>query len=203
MVERRAVEDVNNTGTNRVIVAGLDMSYSGTGFFLKNEDTFDIKTIKTTPKTCANELLRIRYIVDSVMDRLPEPDKVSVIGLEDFYIPQSKLQMGSAMPLVMLGTTMRLALYENGYSFYIPTANQIKKFATGKGNCDKSIVVREVFKKWHIEAADDNQADACAMAYMGLAIYDVLNGNDLDSWVKYQVETVKKVVKERPNFNLD
>lgn len=182
-------------------VVGLDMSYTATGFCLKRGNDITIETIKTTTKTAPDELARIRHIYSEVMKRIPKD--TDMVCIEDFYTPASRAQMGSAIRLVMLGAAMRLALYHAGFKFYIPAASQIKKFATGKGNCDKSIVVREVFKRWGIEAKDDNQADASAMAYMAQAIAECMAEKDMtDDWAKFQIDVVKKVVKERPCFNI-
>jgi crossover junction endodeoxyribonuclease RuvC len=183
-----------------LVVAGLDMSYTATGFCLRRGAEIRVETIKTTTKTCSNELERIQYICKEIMSRIPRD--VDMVCIEDFYTPASRAQMGSAIRLVMLGAAMRLALYHAGYPFYIPAASQIKKFATSKGNCDKSIVVREVFKRWGVEAANDNEADAAAMAYMALAIAQFRGEETMDEWPKFQVDVVKKVAKERPNFNV-
>lgn len=49
----------------------------------------------------------------------------------------------------------------------------IKKFATGKGNADKNLVIACVREKWGFEPKDDNEADALALLHYKL--YDVLN----------------------------
>lgn len=184
----------------QLTVVGLDMSYTATGFCLKRGDEIKVETIKTTTKTAPDELARIQYICDEVLKRIPKD--TDMVCIEDFYTPQSRAQMGSAIRLVMLGALVRMALYRSNIPFYIPAASQIKKFATGKGNCDKSIVVREVYKRWGVEASDDNQADASAMAHMAQLIAEHLDGRDLEDWAKFQVEVTKKVVKERPCFNI-
>jgi hypothetical protein len=77
---------------------------------------------------------------------------------------------------------------------------------TGEIVGNNSLIVKGIsslFKKWEVEAADDNQADACAMGYMAEAIWRFSKGEDLGDWAKYQIETVKKVVSERPKFNID
>jgi crossover junction endodeoxyribonuclease RuvC len=180
---------------SEVTVVGLDMSLSSTGFALKRGTQLDIETIKTTPRTCNTDLERLQHIVKEILRRIPE--KVDMICIEDYYVPQSKAQFGSAINLCALGTLMRVALFNKGLPFYVPTASQLKKFATGKGNCQKNIVLREVYKRWGVDAKDDNQADACTLAYMAEAI--LLQDDTLP---KFQVETIKKVVHERPNYNI-
>ena len=180
---------------SETVTVGLDMSLSSTGFCIKRGEEITIETIKTTPRTCNNDLDRLEHIVNEIMARIP--DDVRLICIEDYYVPQSRAQFGAAINLVSLGTLMRIALYNNGYPFYLPTASQLKKFATGKGNVQKNIVLREVYKRWGVDAKDDNQADACTLAYMAESI--LLQDDTLP---KFQVDTIKKVMAERPSYNI-
>jgi crossover junction endodeoxyribonuclease RuvC len=90
-----------------------------------------------------------------------------------------------------------MALYEAGMPFYVVSPGQIKKFATGKGVGQKSIVVREVYKRWGIDTKDDNQADACVLAYIAESILHL----SMDA-PKYQIEVVQKITNERPCYNI-
>ena len=190
-----------------MIVVGLDMSLTSTGFCLKDGTRMDVETIKTTPKTHPHDLERLQYIVKEILKRIPPEPEVDMICIEDFFIPLSKAQFGAAIKLVQVGTLMRIALYNKGYKMYIPAAGQLKKFATGKGNVPKSVVVREVYRKWGLEAKDDNQADACTLAHMAEAIVCHFDPNATlvtkGEIHKYQVETIAKVIKERPNYNIN
>jgi crossover junction endodeoxyribonuclease RuvC len=181
---------------SRITSVGLDMSLTSTGFCLKSGTRMDVETIKTTPKTHPHDLDRLQYIVKECLKRIPAD--VDMICIEDYFIPLSKAQFGAAIKLCQLGTLMRIALYNKGYKFYIPTASQLKKFATGKGNVPKSVVVREVYKRWGLEAKDDNQADACTLAHMAEALIE-----QRDDYPKYQIDTLKKVFDDRPSYNID
>jgi len=176
-------------------VVGLDMSLTATGFCMKSGAVLNIDTVKTTPKSAPDDLARLRFIANEVMSRIPLD--VKMVCIEDYFTPSNRAQIGAAIKLVSLGTVMRMALYEAGLPFYVVAPSQMKKFATGKGVGQKNIVVREVYKRWGVDAKDDNQADACILAHIAEAI--VLGFEDLP---KYQNEVVKKVVKERPNYNV-
>jgi len=180
-----------------MITVGLDMSLSATGFARLDGDDIHVETIKTTTKTAPNDLVRIQHICREVMKRIPS--NVEMICIEDVFMPMSRATMGSAMNLIALQYPMRLALYHAGYKFYVPAAGQLKKFATGKGNCDKSIVVREVFKRWGVEAANDNEADATTLVYMAKRILDT---EGQFTWAKFQDDAIKKVLDERPRYNI-
>lgn len=49
--------------------------------------------------------------------------------------------------------------------------NSLKKFVTGAGNAEKDTIMLRVFQKWGVELAENNQADAYALARVALAIH--------------------------------
>lgn len=59
----------------------------------------------------------------------------------------------------------RLFLAEIPYVLIAPTT--LKKFVTGAGNSEKSRMVLTVFKRWGIETANDNEADAIGLLQIG------------------------------------
>ncbi len=179
------------------VSVGLDMSLSATGVCVKDGVSIMLDTIKTTPKNFRNDLARLRHIVDATLMRIPA--NVTMVCIEDYFTPANKAQLGAAIKLVALGTLMRMAMYEKGIPFYVVAAGQIKKFVSGKGSAPKSIIVREVYKRWGVEASDDNQADACVLAHIaeGLMV-EVPEGR-----LKFQEEVLKKVRTERPRYNTE
>jgi len=177
------------------VTAGLDLSLTSTGFCLKAGINITVDTIKTKPKQHPNDLARLCHIRDEIMKRLPE--NVSMVCVEDVFTPTSSMRVRAAMNLTMLAGVIRTTLWEAGIPFYVPTSSQLKKFATGKGVGQKSIIVREVFKRWGVEVTDDNQADATVLAYMAQAIVDPSTAKH-----KYQQDTLKKILKDRPRYNV-
>jgi len=180
---------------NESTCVGLDLSLTSTGFAMKYGNSVSLETIKTNSKTCENDLARLRYICSEIMKRIPK--NVAMACVEDFFTPQNSYQIGAAIGLAMLGATVRMALYEAGIPFYVVAPSQLKKFATGKGVGQKSIVVREVYKRWGVDAKDDNQADACVLAYMAESIYQLPPDSP-----QYQVEVIQKIINERPHYNI-
>ena len=175
---------------------GLDLSLTGTGFCLKRGQELIMKTIKTTPKTSIHDIARLQYIRDELMKMIPSG--VSMVCVEDFFIPHSSMQMNAAKVLIMLGTTVRLALVDQKIPFYIISPQQLKKYGTGKGNGPKGLVIREIYKRWGVDAKDDNQADATVLAYMAEALFD-----SSVSIHQYQVDTLDKVRADSPKYNID
>lgn len=58
-------------------------------------------------------------------------------------------------------SVMKVFCEDNGIEYRAFSAGEIKRHATGKGNCGKPAMIAAAKKKWpHIEIEDDNQADA-------------------------------------------
>ena len=175
---------------------GLDLSLTSTGFCMKRGSTLTIETVKTEPKNFKNDLDRLIHIRDTLLRKIPVD--VKMICMEDFFVPSNKMQIGSGIKLAMLGTTVRLALYERGLPFVVISPSQLKKFVTGKGVGEKSMILREAYKRWNVNASDDNQADAAVLAYLAEALITPLT----DETPKFQVEVIKTVRSERPRYNV-
>ena len=175
---------------------GLDLSLTATGFCLKRGTELQMQTVKTTPKTAPNDLERLRHIRQRLMDLVPMD--TAMVCVEDFFVPHRASQINAAKGLIMVGTLVRVALLERGLPFYVISPGQLKKYATGKGNGPKGIVIREIYKRWGVDAKDDNQADACVLAHMAEAIH---RQPDFELH-KYQDDVVKKVMEDRPSYNI-
>lgn len=181
---------------------GLDLSLTSTGFSIKDEDgNFNIETIKTKPKDFDNDLCRLQYIRDIIIDKIPLGTQI--ICIEDFYVPFNKAHINSSISLIKLGIIIRLSIYEKGIPFIIPASTQIKKYVSGRGDGPKGIAIREVYRQWELEAKDDNQADSAVMAHMAQYVHYRLNNeehfeNDL---YKYQKDMIDKILKERSKYN--
>jgi len=177
------------------VAVGLDLSLSSTGFCLKEGSRMTLETIKTVPKNFPNDLERLKHICAEIMRRIPQ--NVTMVCVEDFFTPGNKAQLGSAIKLAMLGTVVRMALYDRKIPFYTVAPSQLKKFCTGKGNGPKSIIIREVYKRWGMDCKDDNQADALVLCSIARAIG--VPGEDIP---KFQTEVAQKIVDERPHYHV-
>jgi crossover junction endodeoxyribonuclease RuvC len=181
---------------NDPVYVGLDLSLTSTGFCRRQDIKTTIETVKTVPKNFKNDLDRLIHIRDTLMSKIPA--NVKMICVEDFFVPHSAMQMGSAISLAMLGTTIRMALHERKLPFVIISPSQLKKFVTGKGVGDKSMILKEVYKRWGIEAGDDNQADATVLCYLAQALVEGYT----DETPKFQTEVIRTVRADRPRYNV-
>lgn len=78
--------------------------------------------------------------------------------------------------LVELGSIIRVGIRNHAGAGSTPIVSIaptcLKKFVTGKGNAKKDMMLLEIFKRWGLEAKDDNEADAVGLALMGQALLD-------------------------------
>jgi len=194
------IERVAVTSTS----VGLDLSLSSTGFCLMEGMRMQIETIKTEPKNFPNDLERLKHIVAQLMQRIPQ--HVTMVCVEDFFTPGNKAQLGSAIKLAMLGTVVRMAMYDRGIPFYVVAPSQLKKFCTGKGNGPKSVILREVYKRWGVDCKDDNQADALVLCHIAKVISGMVSPDTTvvasEDVPKFQIEVAAKILAERPHYNV-
>lgn len=74
------------------------------------------------------------------------------------------------VPLIEIGTVMRYNLWTDGYKYIDVPPTSLKKFVTGKGNVKKEQMLKEVFKRFHIDCYSSDEADAVGLAYFGMAL---------------------------------
>ena len=129
------------------------------------------------------------------------PADVSMICAEDFF---SGPHAGSGTRLAMLAATVRIALYERGKAFMIVAPTSLKKWITGKGVGQKDLIVREVYKRYGIETANDDEADAVVLALIAEHFWKAQKKDCGDDFHKYQQEVVKGMLdtKGERGFNL-
>lgn len=175
---------------------GLDLSLMSTGFAKRKGDELMVETIKSTPKSAPNRIERIKLIVSQLMNKIPRENVL--VCVENYFTPSNRAQIGAAMKLIELGWSMRLALYHAKIPFYIVVTQHLKMFGTGKGNCPKGVVIREVYKRWNLNAVDDNQADSAVLAQMAYAI-----SGRMDKLTKPQLKAIQRVQETAENYNMN
>lgn len=76
---------------------------------------------------------------------------------------------GNAKDMVELGAIVRWELMTEGPLILEVSPTRLKKWATGKGNASKPAVVSALSHRYQREFRSDNEADAFALAMLGLA----------------------------------
>lgn len=170
--------------------AGIDTSFTGTGFAIKDdslskEKQFTWKTIKTKPEDFKDDTDRIIHIRNEIIKSIPsDTDKVFI---EDVFVGHGP-SAGASLRLALLAGCVRAGLRDAGIKFDIVQPKMVKKHLTGNGNAQKDMMIMTVYKRFGIEVSNNNEADACALADMGCSGFVVVE--------TVKVKKVKKSKKE-------
>ena len=150
----------------------LDISicHAGWALYDRADGTFTYGVIEP-PKTMTEFIPRMDFVRSQVAALLPgnkatwcDTVFVTLEGLA--FAAQGNV----ALQLAGVGYFVRHALWRAGIKFKDITPNQGKKFLTGKHQCDKNLILKEVYKRYHFDVDDDNVADAINFNMIGRAM---------------------------------
>lgn len=154
-------------------ILGLDLSLNHTGWctFTVGEAGSLAYGVLDLEKSPLNEIQKMDFVLEWLK---PMFQPGLLVMIENFAFcarGRAVLQLAGLQYLV------RHHLFKSGIPFQLITPNQAKKFLTGKHHCDKSVVLKEVLKRYRIDVDDDNIADAInfnkiGQAFLGLVELD-------------------------------
>lgn len=145
------------------MIIGLDLSLTGTGVaVLQPDGALNLTTLRTPPRPSVEE--RLVEAAGAALSYTQPGDIVIVEG------PAMHAMGAAVVQIFGLNMLVRCSLHRRGNQFHVVSPNTLKLFAAGNGHAKKSEMMREVWKRWNVNAADDNQADAAALAYLGACI---------------------------------
>ncbi|MEK2647321.1 crossover junction endodeoxyribonuclease RuvC [Bdellovibrio sp. BCCA] len=151
-------------------IIGLDVSLTGTGLsvFTHNRETGSIELknlyLISTPPTKARHqrigrFLRIVSAIESLLGK-HSPDAIAIEG----YALKSQGRAASDLPEI--GGMIRLMIIKRCIPFIEIEPTSLKKHITGKGNVDKSIMIKVINELLNISVTDDNVSDASGLGLM-------------------------------------
>jgi crossover junction endodeoxyribonuclease RuvC len=159
------------------LIIGIDPSLTSTGIVvLRNGQVETAVTTKNRPELGTIERVTdIRLQIGKILSNLTNDEETQwqapdLIVIEGFsYGSKGR----SVFDIAYLGWRIREDLewhreYEKTVWIEVPPT-QLKKFATGKGNANKEIILQQVYKRWGVEFSDNNQADAYVLSKIGEA----------------------------------
>lgn len=178
-------------------VLGIDTSLTGTGLARidvhENDDgpvlkySFDAEVAKVAaPKPSADKskkamARRVNALIEQIEWAIGNPNGTDVDEHPDMIVIESLAYGAKGASVWVLpwifGRVLELAVKWDIPLIEVGTG-QIKKYATGTGNADKSTVVIAVTRRWpEAQATDDNEADAMTAGaigchYLGYPIVD-------------------------------
>ena len=141
---------------------GIDLSLNSTGFVtISNEkDILKEEIITSNPKEEIED--RIIHIRDEISKLVTDESMYYIEGLSYMSVSATMAQLSA------LHYTIRIFLKEINTPFKIIPPTTLKKYVTGKGNSKKSLMIKNVYKKFGYDTDDDNLADAYGLARMCL-----------------------------------
>ena len=175
------------------MIVGLDLSLTATGIaHWEGGAVTRLTTVGSSPRIC--DEARLEQLDQSVFDRIPHGfpagtgPKAELVVIEGLSFGSNT---GSHSLRDGLHYLIRVGVYQLKVPMLIVEPMRLKKFILGptkKGDNTKELMIREVWRKYGIEARDNNQADAAALAILGAAYLGKLP--DLKA---YQVEVIEKL----------
>jgi len=165
------------------IFIGLDLSLTGTGIIVLNESKELL--FSDTLKNKLRGMERLDYIrgkVSDVIHKFPG----SHFCIENYAMG---IRAGQSFSIGELGGVIKLMLFDFEITPSLITPTQLKKFVTGKGAADKSMIMLSVYKRWGFDPPDDNQADAYGLAKIAKELYSM--SADL---TKPQLEVIENII---------
>lgn len=141
---------------------GADLSLRSTGYAIGTEHGIAFGTLDKQPKGMS-DLQRLDWITNTVGELCKDSD---LVVLEDFSFGSR----GHQHEIGAMGYMVRRRLWKRDipYVLVAPAAN--KKFATGKGNADKNVVMKEIYKRYGHDCNSDDACDALALLHIALCL---------------------------------
>lgn len=115
------------------------------------------------------------YIADMVLEFIkPTHRRLNESGVQICIEGYGFARTSNLEPTFCIGTLLRYKLWQYGFKYTNVSPNSLKKLVTGHGNCNKNVIMKELYKNWEIDTDNDNQADAHGLALFGLAMHDLI-----------------------------
>lgn len=151
-----------------MIILGIDQSLTETGVTILSQKEILYKGLVKSKRKGIKRLLDIK---NQLMDinREYKPDYVVMEGY-------GFMTKGRAFELGELGGVIKVMFTEIGKEPIIIHPSHLKKYITGKGNADKSVMLVNIYKKYNIEFDNHNIADSFGLGKMGQSILMAKNG---------------------------
>ena len=179
-----------------VVVVGVDLSLTSPGICVgRSRINYQCESFQPPgPNKFPSHQHRCNYIAEEIIKKIQpwtSPLSNLLIVMEDYAFGAS----GHTFAIAENGGILKYKLlHELGLppaSLVVVSPGQLKKYVSGNGNASKALMMKEVFKRWSYDAADDDEADAFGLFMIGLGL------KDISPCQNAKQEEVLKTVKER------
>ena len=183
------------------LIVGIDPSLTATGIVVLRDGQVELARV-TPNKPELDTLTRvfmIHHIITSIIENLKDetrgswspPDMIVIEGFS--YGSKGR----SVFDIAYLGWRIREELdklkREDGIPWMEVPPTTLKKYATGKGNSSKEIILQQVYKRWGYETHDNNIADAYVLAQIGEAYCDNCVNDTAPDFQQKVINDLKKM----------
>lgn len=147
-------------------ITAFDLSLTGTGWAIhKDGSALSFGTLDTRKYS---DMERLNFLLG----------KVSELAQDSHLVVMEGLSFGSNDPSAQeragLAYMIRYRFWVQGQRYEVIAPTSLKKFVTGKGNAPKEMIIKEVFKRWNLEPANNNEADAIGLLMIGRCLTGAL-----------------------------
>ena len=177
----------------REAIAAIDPSLTSTGIcYGTSGDTWQTTAVKSKPRgnDVLNRMKRYEGILEQI-ERVLAVVRPRLILIEAYAFGSNT---GKTSDRAELGGLIRWHAIDYTPHVLEVAPTTLKKFATGKGAGDKSLVQAHVQKRWGQMFASDDECDAFCMFQMALCI-----SGRTEPETQPQREAVEKVVSGHPS----
>lgn len=180
------------------ILLGLDVSLTSTGIALLDADTtYILDSLKTLPidgihvERHHKILTALTFHLNWIKENVSED--ADIWGVIEGYAYGKDPKRGSqVITLAEIGGLVRYVVWRyTGHPLIVVAPNTLKLFVTGHGHAKKEQMLLFLFKKYGIEFKNNDEAEAFALAKMGLCCFDEQE-RSLTDYEKRTVATVRK-----------
>jgi Holliday junction resolvasome RuvABC endonuclease subunit len=148
------------------VFVGLDLSLTATGVAVL--DKADLLTGRLAPPKNLDGPDRLIWFYEGV-DKIVVDYAPKYVAIEGYSFNSKARQHA----LGELGGVIRTLLRRRKCPFLVVPPMTLKKFVAGSGQADKSIVMRELFKKYGVDVPTNDEADAAGLVILAaLSQYD-------------------------------
>ena len=184
----------------KIISIGIDPSFTGTGVVILIEgQLYHSTTILTDPnKGILDRVDTVAFgilnALNKAFQRYSKNEDKFIVSIEGF----SYSSKGRAVfQIGYLGWKVREIIddfcRDKDIEWIDIPPNNLKLYATGKGNCAKELIMLQVYKRWNAEFSDNNQADAFVLAKMAHSY--ILGNEGLTDFQIKSMDAVRSVNK--------
>lgn len=162
------------------MILGLDLSLTATGWcFVASSGEITMGTIAAP----GVDIARLRAIRQAILPMASQARMIVIEGIA-FSRNNPSAQERAALHFMVRDDISRIDVqsplvagaapdYRRLERVYLVAPTALKKFVAGKGNVEKSMMLREVFRRWEILAGNDNEADAVGLAMIGRCLAEI------------------------------